>query len=379
MIGLIGCGGIAQNKYLPVLTELSAQCEIIAFCDVAEVNAVQTMTAYGNKNAKIYTNYKDLLANEEIDVVHILTPNATHCQISIDAFNAGKHVLCEKPMAITGSDAAKMVEAWKKSGKKFTVGYQNRFRSEVMAMHEAVKDIGEIYYARAHAVRRRGIPTWGVFTNKALQGGGPLIDIGTHALDMALWMMNNYEPEYVMGQTFCKLATSLHGGDQGVENQWDPNNYDVEDSAFGMIKMANGAVIYLESSWALNVTNEHQHAVTLCGTKGGLELRANGVHASADLVFNTTKYGRQLDTFSPANNSLPNHRKSRPKPALLEAAQWIDAILNDKEPLVSPLQAQVVTQILEAIYQSAKTGEAVKFCDGVIRTGFPEMSQINAL
>ena len=143
-------------------------------------------------------------------MIHVCTWNVSHCEITCAALEAGKHVMCEKPMAITGEDARKMVETAKRTGKKLTIGYQNRLRQDTQFLRGVVDagELGEIYVAKAHAVRRRGVPTWGVFTDKEKQGGGPLIDIGTHALDLTLWYMGNYEVESVTGSVFESCATS---------------------------------------------------------------------------------------------------------------------------------------------------------------------------
>lgn len=135
-------------------------------------------------------------------------------------------------------------------------------------------ELGEIYYARAQAIRRRGVPTWGVFPNKALQGGGPLIDIGTHSLDLTLWMMNNYEPQSVMGASFEKLGRLLKPGEQGNGfSPWDNEDYQVEDSAFGFVTMKNGAVITIDASWALNTLDVGEAMTMLCGTKAGADMK----------------------------------------------------------------------------------------------------------
>lgn len=167
-IGVIGCGGIANQKHFPALKANAELNEIVAFCDIKEERAKKAAQEYGTADAKVFTDYRDLLAVPEIEVVHVCTPNVSHCEITLAAFAAKKHVYCEKPMAATTEDAQKMVKAWKESGMQFTVGYQNRFRPEVQNLHEACKkgDLGDIYYAKAHAVRRRGVPTWGVFMDK---------------------------------------------------------------------------------------------------------------------------------------------------------------------------------------------------------------------
>lgn len=362
-IGIIGCGGIANQKHMPSLKRLSAQCEMVAFCDIVLERAEKACEKYGSQGAKVYSDYKELLSDKSIDVVHILTPNVSHCPITVDAFEAGKHVMCEKPMAASTSDAQKMMDAWNKSGKKFTIGYQNRFRDDIQHLHKSCEngDLGEIYIAKAHAVRRRLVPTWGVFMDKEQQGGGPLIDIGTHALDITLWCMDNYKPVSVLGQVFYKLG-KLTGDDQGnfpPLGNWDADKYEVEDSAVGMIKLENGATIYLEASWALNTTDVREGATTLCGTKAGAEIKDNS--PGGGLVYNYIKYNRQYEERPSQIAGAAYMEDGLFNPEYLEAKNWLESIINDTEPLVRPHQAFVVTQILDAIYKSAKTGELIKF------------------
>lgn len=215
-LGIIGTGGICNNKHLPSLAKVEDKVEVVALCDLDEEKAKETAKRHGLTNAAIYTDYKELLKDESIDIVHVCTPNVAHCQITVDAFEAGKHVLCEKPMAATTEDAQKMLDAWKKSGKKFTVGYQNRFRYDVQVLKKACDagELGDIYYGEANAIRRKAVPTWGVFPDKSKQGGGPLIDIGTHALDITLWCMNNYDVDSVSGQVFYKLGNLPEAADR---------------------------------------------------------------------------------------------------------------------------------------------------------------------
>ena len=361
-IGIVGCGGIANQKHLPSLTACSDRAEIIAFCDIIEERAVAAKEKYGTPDAKVYTDYKEMMKNEDIEVVHVCTPNVAHCPITVAAFEAGKHVLCEKPMAHNTEDAQKMIDAWKKSGKKFTIGYQNRFRDDTQTLHASCEagELGEVYFAKAHAIRRRAVPTWGVFPNKALQGGGPLIDIGTHALDITLWMMDNYKPVSVMGQVFYKLGRQADGPAGNVFGPWDPETFEVEDSAFGLIKFENGATVYLEASWALNVLKSMEASTTLCGTKAGAEIHHGGSYPKDELIYNTVEHNQLMEkTISPAG-VVDFFEGGASQEAVREADQWLNAIINDTEPLVKPEQAFVVTQILEAIYKSAETGEMIK-------------------
>ena len=362
-IGLIGCGGIANNKHMPALSKLTDLCEMVAFCDIIEERAVKAAKEYGTKDAKVYTDYNEMLKDEAIDVVHVLTPNVVHCPATVAAFEAGKHVLCEKPMAHNTEDAKKMIEAWKKSGKKFTIGYQNRFRPEVQNLKKACEkgELGDIYYGKAHAVRRRAVPTWGVFPNKALQGGGPLIDIGTHALDITLWMMDNYEPESVTGKVFYKLGNLPQATEGNMFGPWDPETYEVEDSAMGFIKMKNGAVINLEAAWAINMLDSREASTTLCGTQAGAEIRSGMGYPVDELIYNRGKNGQLMEEHLTAAGNVAYFEGASGEPGYMEAKQWLNAIINDTEPLVKPEQAYVVTQILEAIYKSDELGQEIKF------------------
>ncbi|HEX2947272.1 MAG TPA: Gfo/Idh/MocA family oxidoreductase [Clostridia bacterium] len=355
-IGIIGCGGIARQKHLPALSKLSAKCEIVAFCDIIEERAISAQKEFGTPGSRTYTDYHELLKDESIDVVHVLTPNVAHAPITIDAFAAGKHVMCEKPMAHNTEMAAQMMDAWKKSGKMFTIGYQNRFNPILQSLYATCNDgyLGDIYFAKAHAVRRRAVPTWGVFQDKSKQGGGPLIDIGTHALDMTLWCMNNYEPMSVSGTWFHKMADQTDGNMFGP---WDPKTFDVEDSAFGLIKMKNGASIYLESSWVLNITKPKEIATTLCGTKGGAEADL----VREELIYNHARNGQLTEETISRNGAVSYFEGSRVNPGEVEAEQWINAILKGTQPLVKPEQAFTVTKILDAIYKSAQSGKEFFF------------------
>ena len=360
-VGVVGCGGIANNKHLPAMKRVG-NFNIVAFCDLIEERAAKAKEEFGTPDARIYTDYQELV-KEELDAVYVLTPNSSHAPIAIAAMKAGKHVMCEKPMAKTFAEAQEMVKTAKETGKILTIGYQNRYRGDSQYLKKACinGDLGEIYYAKAHAIRRRAVPTWGVFLDAEKQGGGPLIDIGTHALDITLWMMNNYEPASVSGQVFYKLGRQADGPEGNVFGPWDPETFEVEDSAFGLVKMKNGATIYLEASWALNVLKSMEASTTLCGTKGGAEIHHGGSYPQDELIYNTVEHNQLMEkTISPAG-VVDFFEGGAAAEAVREQEQWLNAIINDGEPLVKPEQAFVVTQILEAIYKSAETGKEVYF------------------
>ena len=351
-VGIIGCGGIANGKHLPSLSKLE-QVEIAAFCDIISERAIKSAEKYGTGNAKVYENYKELLKDPSIDVVHVCTPNVSHAEISIAAMEADKHVMCEKPMAKTSEEAQAMVDAAKRTGKKLTIGYNNRFRKDSQYLKKLCDrgDLGEIYFAKAHAIRRRAVPTWGVFLDEEKQGGGPLIDIGTHALDLTLWMMNNYKPKAVLGSTYYKLGKNKEAAN--AWGPWDPEKFTVEDSAFGFITMENGATITLESSWALNTLDEDEAKCSLSGTIAGADMKDG-------LRINGENFGTLYENHINLNTGgVAFYDGKKESDSDLEARLWIECIQNNTDPVVKPEEAFAVTQILEAIYESARTGCAV--------------------
>lgn len=353
-VGIIGCGGIANGKHMPSLAKVK-EAEMVAFCDIIVEKAEKAAKEFGTSDAKVYSDYRQLLKDKSIDVIHVCTPNKSHADITVDSLEAGKHVMCEKPMAKTAADAKRMVEAAKKTGKKLTIGYQNRYSAESLYLKKLCQEneLGEIYMAKAHAIRRRAVPTWGVFLNEEEQGGGPLIDIGTHALDMTLWMMNNYKVKSVMGNVYYKLGKKKDAAN--AWGPWDPEKYTVEDSAFGFITMENGATIILESSWAINYLQIGEAKTTLCGTEAGADMWDG-------LRINGEKYSRLYITKPDLSaGGVAFYEGASDNPSDLEAKMWIDCIINDTEPMVKPEEAYTVTEILEAIYESGKTGKAVTF------------------
>ena len=352
-VGVVGCGGIANGKHLPAMKR-NGNFEIVAFCDLVEERAQKAKKEYGTEDSKVYTDYTELL-KEDVEAVYVLTPNSSHAPISIAAMEAGKNVMCEKPMAKTYAEAKAMVEAAERTGKILTIGYQNRYRADSVYLKSACEngELGEIYYAKAHALRRRAVPTWGVFLDEEKQGGGPLIDIGTHALDLTLWMMDNYEPEMVMGSVYRKLADQKNTGN--AWGDWDPEIFTVEDSAFGFVRMKNGATIVLESSWALNTLDVREAQTTLCGTKAGADM-ADG------LRINRVNHSRQsVEKPDLAAGGVAFFDGVSEKPDDVEQRIFYNAVVNGGPLTVEPRQAMVVTQILEAIYESGRTGKAVYF------------------
>lgn len=352
-VGIIGCGGIANGKHLPSLHKLP-NVKLVAFCDLIPERAEKAKEEYGEPDAEVYTDYHDLLKRDDIEVVHVLTPNIAHAEISIAALESGKHVMCEKPMAATYADAKAMVEASKKSGKFLTIGYQTRSQTTHQYVRHMIErgELGEIYYIKAPSIRRRGVPLWGVFLDKSKQGGGPLIDIGTHSIDAALSLINNYDVESVTGSVYRKLAdTAMNSNEWGI---WDPKDFEVEDSAMGLVKFKNGATMVVEASWVLNYAGEAN--TTLCGTKGGVEFRGDTVRINGEK--DGSLYVMDVKPNSTARDLFHGQNLS---PEEYEAKQWIYSVVNNVPPLTKPEEACVVSHIIEAMYESARRGKTIYF------------------
>ena len=353
--GIIGCGDIAEGKYFPAI-KAAGGIDLLAFCDISEAKAGIACAQHGAPGAKAFTDYQDVLAMD-LDLVFICTPNRSHSPITVDALGSGKHVMCEKPMAISAKEAEKMFQAARKTGKLLNIGYQSRFRADSQYLKKAAEAgvLGEVYFAKANAVRRRAVPTWGVFLNEHAQGGGPLIDIGTHALDLTLWIMDNYKPSYAVGTVYHKLNRDRSPAN--AWGDWDPDAFTVEDSAFGFIVMENGATIMLCASWALNTLEVEEATCTLSGTKAGADfhdgLRINGVRHGQQYV---EMVGTQTET-----GSVGFCQGKEVKPEVLEMQTFLKAVRGEGKLCVLPEQALVVTRILEGIYESARTGRPYYF------------------
>lgn len=351
-VALIGCGWIAADKHLPAVTS-QPDLKMYALCDIRSERAEALKKQY-HIDAKVYTDYREMLKDPEIDIVEVATPNPLHCEMTVAALEAGKHVLCEKPMATTKAECELMIAAAKKAGKKLTVGYQWRYRAEALMVKDicAAGELGEIYYAKAHATRYRGVPTWGEYLS-GKNGGGVFIDGVPHSLDLTLWAMNNYEPASVKANIYDRMKGKPEGCGWGG---WREEDFKVEDSGFAIVTMKNGATVYIEASWLINMLSDDMKT-TLCGTEGGLDM-FGGPHT---VRFNGVKHGRSfLKTYDCSDPMAPGAVQT-PAPPLAEIRHFVDCIRNDTDPFIKPEEAMVVTQIIEGIYRSAASGEEIFF------------------
>ncbi|HEY3282859.1 MAG TPA: Gfo/Idh/MocA family oxidoreductase [Armatimonadota bacterium] len=338
-VGIIGTGGIAQSVHIPGYQKLE-DVEVVACCDILPERVEEGKSKFGIPTG--YLDYTEMLAKEKLDIVSVCTPNYRHMAPTLAALEAGCNVLTEKPIAVNAVEGQKMVDTAKKVGKKFCVGLNNRQTSEAQALKRAIDagELGEMYFARAQALRRRGIPGWGVFGEKDKQGGGPLIDIGVHILDLTLWLMGHPKPIAVSGQTYQKFGK--REGIVGLFGQWNRETFTVEDFAVGLVRFDNGATLVLESSFAANLENDI-FSTQIMGTEGGCTLAPCRIYTERNMTL--------LDT-SPAH--LPNigtHAENIRK--------FVEAVKTDGEVPVPGEQALMVTKILDAIYASAEAGKEV--------------------
>lgn len=345
-IGVIGLGGIAQNAHLPAYEKLLDKIELVAGSDVSEDQRNKAQERF--KFTKTYSDYKEMLDKEKLDAVSVCTPPSVHAESSIAAMERGIHVLCEKPVAMTADEAQKMVDSAKKNKVKFMVAFQSRFNPESRMIKEYVDKgaLGEIYYAHSIALRRRGIPGWGVFTIKSLSRGGPLIDIGVHALDHTIWLMGSPKPVSVFGVTYQKIGT--RPGVNMFPRPWDPAKFETEDSAFALIRFDNGASLYLQCAWAINLPEKGQ--VQLAGTKGGAETNPLRIFGETET---------HLTDSSPVLFDWQTKEGNRGMQDA-KVKHFIDCILEDKEPITTPDEIMSVAKIIDAIYESDEKQDLVK-------------------
>lgn len=342
-IGVIGTGGIAQYAHLPGYASLPDECEVVAVCDVNPESAKATAEKFGVP--RTYTEYRELLSDPEVDAVSVATPNAFHLGPTVDALKAGKHVLCEKPLGMNADECRQMCRAAKESGKILQVALQFRFSGVGRFMKGFIDAgrMGEIYYARAQAMRRRGVPSWGSFIDKEKQGGGPLIDVGVHILDLTLFLMGYPKPVSASGKTWNRMGT-----DQGLYNafgEYDRTRFTVEDLAIGMIRFENDAVVVLESSFMGNLEDQPMQT-QLLGTKAGAIVKVSGDEPIK--IF--SEQDRQLFDMTPRN--IPKVES----PHIAEVQAFVRAIQAGEPSPVPGGEGLILNATFDALYRSSETG-----------------------
>lgn len=348
-VAIIGVGGISGVHIKAYLA--NPNVELYAFCDINEERLKMKAEKFGV--TRTYTD-KDVMLRElpEIDAVSVCTWNSQHAPCTIAALNAGCHVICEKPMATSAKEAREMQAAAEKNGKLLMIGFVRRFGNDCAIVSDFIKNgyFGELYYGKATYLRRNGCPG-GWFGDKSRSAGGPLIDLGVHVIDLTRYLCGNPKPVSVYGVTFDKLKDRPDIKDHGnigyaSAGKTDNDIFDVEDLASALIRYDNGVVISIEASFSLNIKHD-EGKIELFGTKAG------------------AKMDPELEIYTELNGYMSNVQLNR-KTALdfdglfeNEINHFVDCVMNGTECKAPAEDGVTLMEILDAIYESARTGHEV--------------------
>lgn len=345
-VAFIGTGAIMQGCHIPNFRNIDG-VELIAVCDVVENRARSVAEKHGIPNA--LTQYRDLLKRDDVDAVVVAVPTFLHAPIAINALKAGKHVLCEKPPALNARQAQRMAKVAKDTRRVLTYGLQMLYESDVEMVKQMVDngEFGEVYLGKASYLRRRGAPR-GWFSEKDKSGGGALIDIGVHLINLTWWLMGNPEPVRASGITFDRIGMSdtrfqAYQPMDVREGTAKASNPDVDEAAAGMIRFANGAVMLIETSWQLNIKGPGgAWSAQIFGDAAGAKLPSLEIYRNLNgLQTNVTAHT------SPTNGYIA------------EAEHFIECIRYHKQPRMTPEHGVTLMKIIDALYRSSESGREV--------------------
>jgi predicted dehydrogenase len=342
-VAVFGAGAIAQDHLASF--KLHPSATVVAIAEVSRKRGLETAERFGVP--EVVTDYRELLARDDIDVVSIALPNYLHASVALDALRAGKHVMLEKPMATNAKDAARLVVEANRRGVLFMVGQNLRFNAEVQTAKQLVENgvLGDIYHAKTSWSRRAGIPRIGSwFTQRRFAGGGCTYDIGVHALDRCLYLLGEFEAAAVSGQTFAKFGPRGLGNGSWGRSEIDPKAlFDVDDLSVALIKLKSGRTVLLETSWSAHSPVNDSNATQLFGTDAGLSLLPVQLHRQ-------TPTGYSTETVELLPTRVHTNRM----------VHFIDCLLGKAKPHVKHSESMGVQRILDAIYVSAATGREVR-------------------
>jgi predicted dehydrogenase len=338
-IGIIGAG-IGRHHALGYAR--CREAKILAVCDPDLARAEKLAAEFSIPH--IFSDYREMLKLDALNAVSICTPNYLHAPMTVAAFQAGKHVICEKPLALNLKQGKAMVAAGKKAGKIFMLAFNNRFRGDAQKLKGMIEvgELGEIYYAKTGWLRRAGIPGRGSswFTTKEKSGGGALVDLGVHMLDLALWLMDNPRVTKIKAASYAAFGPRGLGF-SGYSKPEQDGKFDVEDLACAFLQLANGATLALEAGWAGHIEGDISYT-QLLGTKAGAELAPLRIHKEVR--------GKVVD-LKPKCPEQSGH--------MMEIRHFVDCLAKGEEPLSPGEQGLEIIRILEGIYRSAASGKEV--------------------
>ncbi len=346
-VGVIGAGvGVMHLAGYAALPRV----EIVAVAGLDDARVEELAAKYGVPQT--FHDYQDLLAVPEIEAVSVCLPNMLHAPVTIAALRGGKHVLVEKPLALTPTEGRAMLAAAAEQQRILMVAFNHRYRGDVQWVKQYVESgaLGRIYYAKAHWMRRHGIPQLGGwFSSKAQAGGGPLIDLGVHVLDMAMYLLGDPATQTVSASTYAEFGPR---GLKGTEAPTAaPVRYDVEDLATAFIRLEGGTTLLLEASWATHGPARDDFGVTLYGTEGGVELLVrNYGHEHTVRVF--------TDLAGAPTDLLPSTPKGGDHATVI--ARFVAAILDGAPPIPSGAEGLRRADVIAACYRSAAGAQEVR-------------------
>lgn len=345
-IGIIGCGigDFHAEAYL-----LDPRAEVITLAGLDTDRCLEVCKK--NHIPEHTTNYEEILARADIDAVSVCVPNYLHKPIAIAALKAGKHVLLEKPIALDATEGEEIVQTAQGAGRVLGIAFSKRYRGDVQLLKKQIEagELGDIYYARAFWNRRAGIPGLGSwFTSKTLAGGGSLIDIGVHVIDMVLYLMGNPEITHVSGASYSRLGGQGKGHWAGARfRQPTEAVFEVDDLSTAMVRTANGATIHIESSWAAFQAATDEFGVSLMGDKGGAEIRVKDYTKEPALKLFSDVQGIPTD-LSPRIVHRHEHN------AIVE--QFLNSIIDGVPMSPSGEEGVDRARVIDMIYQSSIAG-----------------------
>lgn len=351
-VGIVGCGGICNDAHVPAYHKIE-NAQVIAICDINPDKFSKTTERLGKK-VNTYVDYKEMIEKENLDFVDICTPNYLHAEIAVYAMEHGLNAFSEKPDTITVANALEMKRVQEQTGKQLMIMRNNRhlFSSRELKGRIQNGEFGEIYAARCGWIRKRGIPgKGGWFTTKAMSGGGPLIDLGVHIIDLTMYLMGNPRPVSVSGCTFTKFASDQEASDSvhaSFGEKVEGGTFDVEDLAMGFIKFDNGACLQIEFSWASNIKNEKTF-IELRGEKKGAEWLGNFYR-----VFDGNSY-QPVKAYFSMQKQLRHIRNGHTE----NLRHFCNVLEKGEKPDFTIDQGINMIKILTAMYESAQSGREV--------------------
>jgi len=350
-VGIVGLGFIA-NAHLRGY-QACPNVEIVAGAEPSREQGAKMAKEYGIPD--IYTDYQEMLQRTDIDAVSVCVPNWLHAPAGLAALRSGKHVLCEKPLALNSREAQEMVDAARDNGRVLQVAFNYRARGDAAALKQHIDDggLGRIYYAKASWMRRSGIPGMGSwFTNKQMSGGGPLIDLGVHILDLSLWFMGEPLVETISASTYAEFGPRGRGGWIGSVKSGSGNSYGVEDLATAFIRLEGGQTLLLEASWATYSKAGDDFSIALYGTEGGAEIEVQNYGWEKTLrVFN--------DVGGIPADSVPRVPRGEGHTSIVR--EFVRRIETGEDQLRGGLEGLKRSKIIDACYASAAAGHELNF------------------